>query len=189
MQYRWRTVDIVVAAIIAVAFGVVFYAWNNLWNNLDKPFPLPWRALIYGVWLVPAVLGPMVIRKPGAGLFVELVAAVVSTLLGSPWGLQTLAYGLFQGMAGEFAFGLTAYRSYKLPVALLGGALSGATAALLDLMFYYGDWARGEKILYTVLVVASSAVIAGAGSWALQRALAQTGVLDRFPSGRERVAV
>ena len=30
---RWRTVDIVVAAIIAVAFGVVFWAWNLLWNG------------------------------------------------------------------------------------------------------------------------------------------------------------
>ena len=27
----WRTVDIVVAAVIAVAFGVVFWAWNALW--------------------------------------------------------------------------------------------------------------------------------------------------------------
>ena len=26
----WRTVDIVVAAVIAVAFGVVFWAWNQL---------------------------------------------------------------------------------------------------------------------------------------------------------------
>jgi energy-coupling factor transport system permease protein len=37
--------------------------------------------------------------------------------------------------------------------------------------------------------VLSAAVIAGAGGWALTRALAQTGVLDRFPSGRERAAV
>jgi energy-coupling factor transport system substrate-specific component len=36
---------------------------------------------------------------------------------------------------------------------------------------------------------ASGLVIAGLGSWLLTRALAQTGVLDQFPSGRERVAV
>jgi energy-coupling factor transport system substrate-specific component len=47
----------------------------------------------------------------------------------------------------------------------------------------------GQKWTYAALVVLSGAVIAGAGSWALQRALAKTGVLDRFPSGRERVAV
>jgi energy-coupling factor transport system substrate-specific component len=35
----------------------------------------------------------------------------------------------------------------------------------------------------------SSTVIAGAGSWLLVRALAPTGVLDRFGAGRERALV
>src|SRR5258706_3503888 len=35
---RWRTVDIVVAAVIAVAFGVVFYAWDQLWGGIDTAF-------------------------------------------------------------------------------------------------------------------------------------------------------
>jgi energy-coupling factor transport system permease protein len=42
---------------------------------------------------------------------------------------------------------------------------------------------------YIGLGTLSSAIVAGAGSWALTRALAQTGALDRFPSGRERAAV
>src|SRR5947208_2568003 len=75
---RWRTVDIVVAAILAIAFGVVFYAWDRLWAGTDNLF---------------AGFGP------------------------------------------------------------------------------------------------ARAVIAGGGGWLLTRALARTGVLDRFPSGRERVAV
>jgi energy-coupling factor transport system substrate-specific component len=35
----------------------------------------------------------------------------------------------------------------------------------------------------------SAALLAGVVGWALTRALAQTGALDRFPSGRERAAV
>ena len=42
---------------------------------------------------------------------------------------------------------------------------------------------------YALLTVVSSTVIAGAGSWALVRALAPTGVLDRFPAGRDRALV
>ena len=30
---RWRTIDIVIASIIAVAFGVIFWAWNLLWSG------------------------------------------------------------------------------------------------------------------------------------------------------------
>jgi energy-coupling factor transport system substrate-specific component len=189
METRWRTVDVVVASVIAVAFGVVFWAWNQLWEGPAKAIPLPGRAVIYGVWLLPAVLGPLVIRKPGAGLYTELVASLVSVLLGNPWGLLIVLYGVFQGLGGELAFALTAYRTWRLPVAVVGGAFAGAAAALLDIMNYYGDWSNNTKWAYAALVVLSSAAIAGAGGWALQRALAQTGVLDRFSSGRERAAV
>jgi energy-coupling factor transport system permease protein len=189
MQTRWRTVDIVVASVIAVAFGVVFWAWGQLWEGAASAIPLPARGLIYGVWLLPAVLGPLVIRKPGAGLYTEFLAALVSVLLGNPWGLVIILYGLFEGAAGELGFALTGYRSWRLPTAMISAAFAGGAAALLDLIFYYGSWSAGNKTLYTVLVVLSTVVIAGIGGWALQRALAQTGVLDRFASGRERAAV
>jgi len=189
MHNRWRTVDIVVASVIAAAFGVIFWAWNQLWEGPASAIPLPTRALIYGVWLLPAVLTPLIIRKPGAGLYAEFVASLVSVLLGNPWGLSVILYGLFQGAAGELGFALTGYRSWRLPVAMLSGAFAGGAAALLDLNLYYGAWGGGEKVAYTALVVLSTIVIAGAGGWALQRALAQTGVLDRFASGRERAAV
>lgn len=186
---RWRTVDIVVASVLAVSFGVIFWAWNTFYQGPADAIPLPGRAIFYGVWLVPAVLGPLVIRKPGAGVFTELVAALVSALLGTPWGLAVVLYGLFQGVAGEFAFALTGYRSWRLPAALCSGVLAGAAAALLDIVMYYPTFGSGWKWAYAAVVAASSAVIAGLGGWVLTRALAQTGVLDRFASGRERVAV
>src|SRR2546430_16354501 len=82
---RWRTVDIVVAAILAIAFGVVFYAWDRLWAGTDSLFAgfPPIRATIAGVWFLPAVLGPLVIRKSGSGVFTETVAAAISALLGT----------------------------------------------------------------------------------------------------------
>src|SRR5688500_8322985 len=62
---RWRTVDVVVAAVIAVAFGVIFWAWGLLWRAVDPAFAFfpAGQAIMYGVWLVPAVLGGLVIRK------------------------------------------------------------------------------------------------------------------------------
>ena len=184
----WRTVDIVVASAIAVAFGVVFWAWGNLWNTTSAAFEgfPPSQAFMYGVWLVPAVLGPLVVRKRGAAVYTELVAAVVSALLGTSWGLSVVAYGLVQGAAAELVFAFVLYRSWRLPVALLAGAAAGAAAALLDLTYYYADWAANWKLVYTVLTSASSLVVAGLGSWLLVRALAQTGVLAPFASGRDQ---
>ena len=37
----WRTVDIVVAAVVAVAFGVVFLAWNALAVATDAGLRVP----------------------------------------------------------------------------------------------------------------------------------------------------
>src|SRR6478609_3445961 len=103
---RWRTVDIVVTAVLGVAFGVVFWAWNLLWaatGNAFAAFP-PAQAVLYGVWLIPAVVAPLIVRKAGAGLFAELIAAVVSALLGSAWGAVVLLYGLLQGVAGDAGY-------------------------------------------------------------------------------------
>jgi energy-coupling factor transport system substrate-specific component len=186
---RWRTVDIVVTAVLGVAFGVVFWAWGLLWAALDAPFTAfpPGQAFMYGVWLIPAVLAPLIVRKPGAALFAELIAATVSALLGSAWGTLTLVYGLLQGAAGEVGFAAFRYRRFGWPQALLAALCAGAMAAVLDLVNYYPDWTGGWKATYVLLVVASTTVVAGAGGMALTRALARSGALSSFASGRSRV--
>ncbi|MER5337165.1 ECF transporter S component [Micromonospora sp. NPDC049460] len=189
---RWRTLDVVIAAVIAVAFGVIFWAWGLLWRAVDPAFAFfpAGQAIMYGVWLVPAVLGGLVIRKPGAALFCEAVAATVSALLGSEWGGITIVQGLIQGLGAEVAFAAFRYRSFRLPTALLAGALTGLGAALFDFFVWNVDYALGSyRVPYALLTVVSAAAVAGAGGWALTRALAGTGVLDRFPAGRERAAV
>ncbi|MBQ1075548.1 ECF transporter S component [Micromonospora sp. C31] len=186
---RWRTVDVVVAAVIAVAFGVIFWAWGLLWRAVDPAFAFfpAGQAIMYGVWLVPAVLGGLVIRKPGAALFCEAVAATVSALLGSEWGGVTIVQGLIQGLGAELAFAAFRYRSFRLPTALLAGALTGLGAALFDFFVWNSEYALGSyRIPYALLTIVSATVVAGAGGWALTRALATTGALDRFPSARTR---
>jgi energy-coupling factor transport system permease protein len=186
---RWRTVDIVVTAVLGVAFGIVFWAWGLLWAGLDAAFTAfpPAQAVMYGVWLLPAVLAPLIVRKPGAALFAEFVAATVSALLGSSWGTLVIVYGLLQGLAGEAGFAAFRYRRFGWPQALLAAALAGAMAAVLDLVNYYPDWAGGWKSTYLALVVVSTAVVAGIGAPALARALRASGALSAFAPGRTRV--
>jgi energy-coupling factor transport system substrate-specific component len=183
---KWRTVDIVLAAVLAVAFGAVFQAWNLLWTAVGPAFVAlpPLQGFMYGVWMLPAVLVPLVIRRPGAALLGEGVAAVASALFGAPWGLLTIIYGLMQGGAAELVFGLGLYRRWGLPTALLAGAAAGAAAVLLDLALYYPAWAATWQATYAALVIPSAAIIAGLGGWLLVRALARTGVLSAFPVGR-----
>jgi len=188
VRSRWRTVDIVVAAVLGVAFAVLFWAWGLLWSAVDPVFAgfRPAAAVMVGVWLIAGVVGALVIRKPGAALFVESLAAIVSALLGAQWGLITVLYGVVQGLAVELVFAAFLYRRWQLSVAVMAGAAAGMSSALLDFFYTYPSWSIAWKGAWFVLAALSGAVVAGALGWLLVRALARTGALAAFAAGREQ---
>ena len=184
----WRVVDIVVAALIAIAGGVIFWAWSQGAAAVSAPmnavYP-PLTGLIAGGWMIPAVLGMLIIRKPGAALYTELVAAVISALVGNQWGPLTIVSGLVQGLGAEIVFLLFAYAVWRLPVAILAGAGAGVACGINDRILWYAGADTTFTIVYIVSTTISGALIAGAGSWFVARGLAATGALNRFASGRE----
>ncbi|MCV7201459.1 ECF transporter S component [Mycolicibacterium peregrinum] len=184
---RWRVVDIVVASVLATAAGLVFVVWNIASNPIGAPLTaaLPGlQALLAGGWLFAGVLTALVIRKPGAALYGELVAATVSALVGNQWGVLTLESGLVQGLGAELVFAVFLYRRWGLPVALIAGAVAGLALAINDLILWYPGSANTFAAIYTVSAIVSGALVAGLLSWFAVRGLAKTGALSRFASGR-----
>ncbi len=184
---RWRVVDIVVASVIGVAAGVVFWLWGLAWPALDAAltFTPGLSGLLAGGWLFAGVLGGLIIRKPGAALYAEVVAAVVSMAIGTQWGFTTLIWGLVQGAAAELGFALFLYANWRLVAAMTSGALAGIAVGLLDTTFTSIAALSFEvRAVYFISAIVSGIVIAGVGSWLIARALAATGALDRFASGR-----
>ncbi|GAB3939572.1 ECF transporter S component [Corynebacterium tapiri] len=186
----WRVIDIVTASVLGVACGLIFWVWNILgyagFTALDTLTP-GLGGLVAGVWLLGGVLGGLVIRKPGAAIFVEVVAAIVSALLGNQWGITTIYSGLAQGLGAELIFLLFAYRRFGLPTAVLAGIGSAVGAFVLEL-FMSGNLAKTLQfnLIYLVCLVISGAILAGILGWVLVRALARAGVLDRFAAGRQQ---
>lgn len=183
----WSTVEIVSAAVIGVAGGLLLVLTNVLYGPLStwaSAVYLPLEGAYTGLYVLPAVLGGLLIRRPGAALFAMLVAAVASMLVGNQWGLQTLWYGLAQGLGAENGFALARYRRWGLGAALLAGLGAGAGEALLTIPLFYAGVDGGQQLARVVLGLASAVAVAGAGSWALTRALAGTGALRALRSGR-----
>ena len=183
---QWRVVDIVVASVVSVAVGVIFWAWSAGYAGIaviTAVFP-PLSGLYGGGWLIAGVIGGLIIRKPGAALYCELLASVVEALLGSHFGLAVLLSGLVQGIGAELVFGVFRYRRFTLPVALLAGALSGVALGISDNLGYNAAWAFGWKAVYLVFGAISGAVIAGLLSWLAVRGLGRTGVLSSLASRR-----
>lgn len=181
---QWRVVDIVVASVLGVAIGVIFWLWSAGYGIMSAAaiaFP-PSTALYGGGWLIAAVIGGLVIRKPGAALYCELIAATVEGLLGTHFGLTVLLSGLVQGLGAELVFAVVRYRRFSLPVALLAGAFAGVGMGITDSIVSNPEWALNWKLIYILFGAISGAVIAGLLSWLAVRGLARTGALSSLPS-------
>ncbi len=187
-RFAWRIVDIIVASVIGVASGLIFVVWNIASNPVTGPLQavLPGlQALGGGFWLFAGVLTALVIRKPGAALFGELLAAVVSALVGNQWGALTLLSGAVQGLGAELVFAAFLYGNWRAGAAILAGAAAGLAMAITDLTVWYPGSDTVFVTVYTISGIVGGALVAGLLSWLAVRGLAKTGALSRFAAGRE----
>ncbi|MFT4220089.1 MAG: ECF transporter S component [Microbacterium sp.] len=185
---RWRVVDIVVASVVAVACAGVFLLWNVGYEGpsaLLAPLLPGVQGLLAGPWLIAGVLGGLIVRKPGAAIYTETVAAVISALIGNQWGPLTIVSGLVQGLGAEFVFLAFLYAAWRLPVAVLAGAVAGLACGVNDRIWWYAGADTLFTTVYLVSTTLSGAVVAGIGGWLITRGVAATGALSRFAAGRE----
>jgi energy-coupling factor transport system substrate-specific component len=187
---RWRTVDIVVAAVIGVTFGLLFAAWNNfVYPLLAAFYNTPYGPLLAGIWLMPAVVGALIVRKPGAAFFTELLAATVSLLFGSVWGLTVFMSGFWQGLGAELVLAVLLYRRWGLGPAILVGGGAGAAMGVYEIVAYNATYSNGNKAIFLGSAIVTGFIVAGALSLLLVRALARTGALAQFASGRAQAEI
>jgi energy-coupling factor transport system permease protein len=190
-RWSWRAVDIVTLAVLGCAFGVAFWGFDSLLypglTAVMTGFP-PAQEILLGVWLLPCVVGMLLVRRPGAALLVELVAANLEMLLGNRWGSLVLISAVLQALGVEIVAALFRWRSFSLRMAMAAGAM----AALLEIVIfewwsYVGEYALDWKLVYLAAGLISGVLVAGIGGFALVKALAATGSVNAFPPGEEHL--
>lgn len=184
----WRVNDIVVASVVAVACGLIFWFWSVVIYPVVSTAlaTVPqFGSLAGGGWLIAGVLGALIIRKPGAAIYCELLAAIIEGILGTHFGWTVIISGIVQGVGAELIFAFTAYKVWNLGIAVIAGALSGLFMGVSEIILYYAsELTFANQVIYSLCATVSGAVIAGLLSWLLMKALAQTGVLSSLASGR-----
>ena len=186
---RWRVIDIAVGAAVGVMSGVMFWVFDGMSYGL---FPLLTlilpgsAALLHALFYFPATLGLLIVRKPGASAYVLLVASFVEVVLGTKYSVSLVVIALVQALAAETVFALFRYRRWTLGVTLLAALAVGIVYNFYLLFFYYQAFSffSPRGLIGTACELLSAIVFAGFGSWILYRALAKSGVLTRFVSGR-----
>jgi energy-coupling factor transport system substrate-specific component len=184
----WRTVDLLTIAMLGAAIGIAFWGWGIFYNGPISAIKFaipPLAGLFAGPWFLGGVIGGLVVRRPGAALLCEVIAALVSMLPGTEWGATVLVSGLVQGLGAELAFAILGYRVFGLGAALFAGALAGPFAAAYESLTWAKDWGLDWKLTYAAVLAFSGLVWAGLGGWLVTRALARAGALNAFPPGQE----
>jgi energy-coupling factor transport system substrate-specific component len=140
----WRTVDLLTVTFLAVAFGVAYWGYDAFYNSpvisgLSFGFQPLW-GLFAGPWFLAGVVGGLVVRRPGAALFCEFVAALVAMLIGNTYGASGLLSGLLQGLGAEAAFLVLGYGGFGLLAAALAGGLAAPMEAVYEWFTWTKDW-------------------------------------------------
>lgn len=122
----YTTLDFALLGAIAAVVSIIFWAaWFVYDIGISLLGPLGGVVVSYGLWYVGAILAMSVIRKPGAALTGETLAAAIEAVLPTGGGLYNLVYGFLQGVFAEAAYFLAGYR-----VSLASHAVAGAASAL-----------------------------------------------------------
>ena len=189
---KWRVVDIVVTAIIAVASGVIFWGWDIVCTAplaIFEAVTPGFEGLLNAFWLFAGPLAAIIVRKPGAALFAETLAETLELTMGNQWGVGgSLIVGIMQGLGAEIGFAIFAYKKWNP----LSTAISGALAGIGCGLYYWltnPAWSVLRASIYLGTSIISGAILAGLVMYLLQVAIAKTGVLDRFESGRTQELV
>ncbi|MCY8512355.1 ECF transporter S component [Bacillus atrophaeus] len=182
----WKVREIVVMAVISVVFAVIYLLFTHFGNVLAGFFGPMGYEPIYGIWFIVSIIAAYIIRKPGAALISETIAAFVECLLGNPSGPMVIVVGLVQGLGAEAVFLAARWRVYSLPILLLAGMGSSVTSFIYDLFVAgYAALSPGYLLLMLIIRLFSGALLAGLLGKVISDSLAYTGVLNGMALGKE----
>lgn len=193
-RWRWTAADIAVGAALGVACGLVFWGFNFAYAWLSPIIGgiLPGLAsVLHPLWYFSGTLAVIILRKPGAAVYVNLVGSAAEMLLGNQFSFGfVFASAALQGVFSELPFALTRYKVFNLPISMASGALVALEYGVYLMLFRYQgvSFLSPRGVIHMVSELVGGVLIAGVMSWYLYKAIAATGALDRFASGRARFA-
>ena len=184
---RWTLRELLIVAALGAVFGILYLGWVQVWLIAQAVFGAITMDVVMGFWFIVSIIAAAIIRKPGAALLSEFLAALMQVLLGSPAGLLLLVTGLVQGAGAEAVFALTRWRSYSLLVLMLAGVGAAiASFAYTWIRFDYGALAPGLLIVMFALRCLSGALLGGLLGHLITEALYRTGVLNGLAIDHDR---
>lgn len=175
----WSLRDVILLAIIAIFFGIIYQLWGYAYYALAAtPLKVYANDATLGVWIMAGPLAAIILKKAGASVIGELLAATVEMLLFSSWGAANLISGLIQGIASELGFTLTGYKNWDK----LGLLLATITATIITFgwdLFQsgYADYKFGLLVSLFIVRLISIGFFAGILVYLIKTLLDKSGLV------------
>ena len=99
-ENSWTLREILIVAAIGATFGFLYLGWVQVWLIGQALFGPVTMDVMMGFWFIASIVAAAIIRKPGAALLAEVLAALVEVLLGSPAGLLLILAGSWLSTGG-----------------------------------------------------------------------------------------
>lgn len=185
---KMTVVEMTFAAVLSAIIGAIFLFWSNIvWDLAKLALGLLFTPLIYGMWFIGGTLTAYIVRKPGAAVLGETLAAIFELIYGTQFASTVLLYGFMQGLMTEIIFAATKYRRWGWGVMTLAGAAPAVWAAPADAILYgiTAPLTPGQRIVFWSLYFVSGALLAGVLAKAVVDYVAKnSSLLDTFAVGR-----
>lgn len=182
----WKLKDVLLIAISAVLFGVIYlgctYAGGILYGVLT---PAGMGSLgyepFYGIYFMAGAFGVYIMRKPGTGIIAELLAAVLECLFGNYFGPIIILSGLIQGLGFELIIALKKYKKFDKVTMVEGAVICSVVTMGYNLIISgYNQIAVSVLLLMLAVRIVSAIIFDGFVTPILADGLAKAGVLKGY---------
>ena len=189
VNYRWRVADIALGSALAAVFGVILCGYGLVFipiiRTLNSAVLPGFASITHGVWYLSGTLAVLLIRKPGSAVYVNVVAALIQVLLGSPFSFTgTVISALMQGVFAEIPFLIFRLRKFNLTLSIVSGLLVALEYGVFLTFTKYQAKAPSYITVHMITELISGFLLSGVLVWFVYLALRATGALDNFASGR-----
>ena len=174
-NFNYTTSDLVIMAVLGALAGVVNTWMGNVWYAANTVSPI-YGAALQGTFMWAYLLSYFLVRKSGSMLIIGIVEAGVEALLGNQAGLNTLGWGITQGIGAEVVMWFGSYSKFGW----LAFGLAGAGASQFGTVWsfiLYGWSSLNDYLIAAPINLVSGFVFSGLLAFGLGKLIENTGLV------------
>lgn len=112
VKKKFHLQDVILIALIAIAFGAIFVGTDWIYNALYLVIGPFANEALFGLWIMAGPLTMYLVRVPGFAIIGETLGAAAEVLFGGTFGAAALISGIVQGFGSELGFTFLRYRNW-----------------------------------------------------------------------------